>query len=197
MATRFSRGEIRNILGDAHTEDIENKLIALHLGVVDTLKDDLAKYKAEADKLDGVQKKLDAYESGKDWVSKSDYDKLNQSYENYKAEVAGKETHAKKEAAFRKLLTAENIPEKFHARIVKMTDFDTLELDGDAIKDEGKQREGIKSEWGEYVATTGSKGDKPETPPGGSNTMTKKEILAIKDTTERQKAIAENLTLFR
>lgn len=179
------------------TDEQVSAIIDAHTETTEALKKQRDDLKEDVAKLKDVQKKLDAYESGKDWVSKSDYDKLNQSYENYKAEVAGKETHAKKEAAFRKLLTAENIPEKFHARIVKMTDFDTLELDGDAIKDEGKQREGIKSEWGEYVATTGSKGDKPETPPGGSNTMTKKEILAIKDTTERQKAIAENLTLFR
>lgn len=179
------------------TDEQVSAIIDAHTETTEALKKQRDDLKEDVAKLKDVQKKLDAYESGKDWVSKSDYDKLNQSYENYKAEVAGKETHAKKEAAFRKLLTAENIPEKFHTRIVKMTDFDTMELDGDAIKDENKQREGIKSEWGEYVATTGSKGDKPETPPNGSNTMTKKEILAIKDTAERQKAIAENLTLFR
>ncbi len=48
---KFTRAEIRNILGEACTEEIENRLVALHLGVVDPLKDDLTKYKADAEKL--------------------------------------------------------------------------------------------------------------------------------------------------
>ena len=43
---KFTRAEIRNILGEACTEEIEKRLVALHLGVVDPLKDDLTKYKA-------------------------------------------------------------------------------------------------------------------------------------------------------
>lgn len=195
MASRFTRGEIRKILGDAHTEEIENQLIALHLGVVDPMKDDLARYKADAEKLPDVQKELDGYKNGTDW--KAECDKARQELADYKAEVAGKETLAAKQAAFRKVLGDENIPAKFHDRIVKMTDFDTMDMDGDAIKDEAKVRENVRTEWGEYVATVDSKGTKPETPPSGNSQMTKAEILAIKDTGERQKAIAENLNLFR
>ena len=73
----------------------------------------------------------------------------------------------------------------------------TVEMDGDAIKDEAKQREGIKTEWGEYVATTNNQGNPPANPPRGSSTMTKQEILAIKDTAARQNAIAANLNLFK
>lgn len=194
MATRFTRGEIRKILGEAHTEAIENQLIALHLGVVDPLKDELQKAQESAEKLPDVQKELDSYKNGKNW--KAEFDKEHQAFEDFKADAARKATLASKQAAFRKLLKAENIPDKFHDRIIKMTDFDGMEMDGEAIRDEAKQREGIRTEWGEYVATTNSQGAKPETPPSGDNTMTKQEILAIKDTSERQKAIAANLNLF-
>ena len=51
MAKGFTRAEIRNILGDAHTDEIENALVALHIGVVDPLKDERDRYKAEAEKL--------------------------------------------------------------------------------------------------------------------------------------------------
>lgn len=163
MATRFTRGEIRKILGDAHTEELENQLIALHLGAVDPLKDELAAAKADAEKLPAVQKELDDIKAGKDW--KAEYDTLKKSFDDYKAEVAGKESLAAKQAAYRKLLTAENIPEKFHDRIIRMTDFDAVEMDGDAIKDADKQRAGIKAEWGEYVATTETKGAEVDTPP--------------------------------
>ena len=164
MASRFTRGELRKILGDAHTEELENQLIALHLGVVDPLKDDLAAAKAEADKLPALQKELDALKTGKDW--KSEYDTMKKSFDDYKAEVAGKEALAAKQAAYRKLLTAENIPEKFHDRIVKMTDFADMELDGDAIKDADKQRESIRTEWSDFRATDETHGADVETPPG-------------------------------
>ena len=111
--------------------------------------------------------------------------------------MAGKETLAAKQAAFRKLLAAENIPDKFHDRIIRMTDFDAVELENGAIKDESKQREGIKTEWGEYIAAPETHGAKVDTPPAtGKVTRSKAEILAIKDTAERQKAIAENHEAF-
>ena len=195
MATRFTRGEIRNILGDAHTEEIENKLIALHLGVVDPLKDDLAKYKDAAEKLPDVQKELDDIKGGEDWKAK--YKAKEKELTDYKAEIASKETLAAKQAAFRKLLTAENIPDKFHDRIVKMTDFSGMELDGDGLKDAEAQRKAINTDWGEYKAAAETRGAKVDTPPtNGKVTRSKAEINAIKDTVERQQAIAENHELF-
>ena len=62
----FGRSDLREILGEAYTDDIAKKLVTLHRGVVDPLKDDLdnerqasAKWKADADKLPGIQKELD------------------------------------------------------------------------------------------------------------------------------------------
>ena len=177
------------------TEEQVGAIIDAHKETVDALKEQRDNYKADAEKLADVQKELDDIKNGEDWEAK--YKAKEKEFAEYKAAVAGKETLAAKQAAFRKLLTAENIPDKFHDRIVKMTDFDTVEMDGDAIKDEAKQREGIKSEWGEYVATTNNQGDRPENPPRGNTAMTKQEILAIKDTAERQNAIAANLNLFK
>lgn len=176
------------------TEEQIDSVIDAHTETVDGLKEQINTYKADADTLKDVQKELDDLKNGKDW--KAEYDKLDKSFKDYKAEVAGKETLEAKQAAYRKLLTAENIPMKFHDRIIKMTDFDAVEMDGDAIKDEAQQRGNIKSEWGEYVSTTETKGDRPDNPPAGTNKMTKAEIMAIKDTAVRQKAIAENLSLF-
>lgn len=181
--------------GMSLTEEQVGAIIDAHKETVDALKEQRDTYKADAEKLGRVQQELDEMKSGKDW--KAEYDKLDKSFKDYKAEVAGKETLTAKQAAFRKLLTAENIPGKFHDRIVKMTDFDGMELDGDTFKDEQQQRETIKKDWGEFVATSNTKGDSPETPPAGNSNMTRKEILEIKDTAARQKAIAENLNLFR
>ena len=49
---KFTRSDIREIIGDACTEEMESKLIAKHLAVVDPLKDDLQKAKASADRLE-------------------------------------------------------------------------------------------------------------------------------------------------
>ena len=203
MASRFTRAEIRKILGDAHTEEIENQLIALHLGVVDPMKDDLQKAREKAEKFEDVQKELDGLKSGKDW--KAEFDKEHQAFEDFRAEVAGKEALAAKQAAFRKLLSGENIPEKFHDRIIRLTDFDGMEMDGEGFKDEAAQRESISKEWGEYKATTLTQGDKPETPPSsGKASLTKADIYRrdehgryLMSTEERQKALAENPELMQ
>lgn len=177
------------------TDEQVTAIIDAHTDTVEALKAQRDAYKADAEKLPAVQQELDAIKSGKDW--KSEYDTLNKSFADYKAAVAGKETLAAKQAAFRKLLTAENIPGKFHDRIVKMTDFDAMDLDGDALKDEAKQREGIKTEWGDYIAAPETHGAQVDNPPAtGKVTRSKAEILAIKDTAERQRAIAENHEAF-
>ena len=186
----------RNMLkGMGLTDEQVSAIIDAHTDTTDALKAQRDQYKADAEKLPAVQKELDDIKNGKDW--KSEYDTLNKSFADYKAAVAGKETLAAKQAAFRKLLAAENIPDKFHDRIIRMTDFDAVELENGAIKDESKQREGIKTEWGEYIAAPETHGAKVDTPPAtGKVTRSKAEILAIKDTAERQKAIAENHEAF-
>ena len=181
--------------GMSLTDEQVSAIIDAHAESIDALKQQRDDYKADADKLKDLQKELDALKSGKDW--KAEHDKLKKSLDDYKAEIAGKETLAAKQAAFRKLLAAEKIPDKFHDRIIRMTDFDAMEMDGDAIKDVVKQRKAITDEWGEYKATAETRGANVDTPPAtGKVTRSKDEILAIKDTAQRQQAIAENHELF-
>ena len=86
---KFTRSDIRKILGDAHTDEIENQIMALHLGVVDSLKDDISKYKTDAEKLPDVQAELDKLkDSTKDG---GDAAKIQKAFDDYKAEVAAKE----------------------------------------------------------------------------------------------------------
>ena len=119
--------------------------------------------------------------------------------------MAGKETLAAKQAAFRKLLTAENIPDKFHDRILRMTDFSAVEMDGDAINDEAKQRERIRTDWGDFVATAETHGANVDTPPDKTKTTITRADIYKKDdhgryvmsTAERQKALAEHPDLMK
>ena len=66
------------------------------------------------------------------------------------------------------------------------------------VEDADKLTEGIKADWADFVVNTVKKGVNNAKPPksDGGGTMTKEEIMAIKDTAQRQAAIAENHELF-
>lgn len=185
--------------GMSLTDEQISAIIDAHIESTDALKKQRDDYKADAEKLTTVQKELDTLKGGKDW--KAEFDKEHQAFEAYKADVAGKEMLAAKQAAYRKLLTAENIPEKFHDRIIKMTDFSGIEMDGETIKDEAGQRDNITKEWGEYKGTVETHGATVETPPSTGNTpLTRADIFKkdekghyLMSTAERQRAIAETL----
>ena len=71
-----------------------------------------------------------------------------------------------------------------------------LDKDGN-LTDVDKLRESIKSDWSDYITDTIVKGAEVENPPKVAKaTMTKEDILKIKDTSARQKAIAANIELF-
>lgn len=172
----FTRAEVRTILGDAHTEEIENRLMALHLGVVDPLKDALQQAQKDAE---------DAKNSG-------DAAKIQKEFDEYKAEVASKEARAKKAEALREIAKDAGLSEAGIAKAVKYADFDKIELDDKgAVKDRAGVLKGLKEEWPEYIQTTKTEGVNTANPPvnnGGKAVKTRAEILAIADATERQKA---------
>ena len=184
------------------TDEQIDSVIDAHTDTVDGLKAQIEQYKADAEKLEGVQKELDGLKAN-DWKAK--HDELKKQFDAYKADIAGKELLATKQNAFKALLTAEKIPEKYHDRIIKMTDFGGVEMDGDKIKDEAEARKSIKADWGEFIGTTEIHGANVETPPAtGNKTMTRDDIYRrdehghyVLSTAERQKALAEHPDLMK
>ena len=79
-----------------------------------------------------------------------------------------------------------------------MTNFDNLELDKNGkLKNENDINKSIQEEWDTFITTTKVSGIDVKTPPTtSSSSLTKEEILNIKDTSKRQKAIEENHELF-
>lgn len=195
---RFTRKEVRAIIGDACTDEMENQIMALHLGVVDPMKDDLEKYKASAEQLESVQKELDGLKNGKDW--KSEAETIKKQFEDYKNEIAAKETRAAKESAVKAYFEAKGITGTNLAIAMRgaKDEIGAVELDGDKIKNTDALDSLIGGEYKGLITTTTVKGAPTATPPANTGGgKTKAEILAIKDTGERQKAIAENINLFR
>ena len=198
---KFTRAEIRNILGDACTEEIENRLVALHLGVVDPLKDDLTKYKADAEKLTGVQKELDDLKAAGDGGYKEKYEKEHSDFEAFKADITAKESKAAKEKAVRayfesKNITGSNLDLAMRGCGEEMA---ALVMDGDKIKDTTSLDALIDGAYKSLVYTEHVQGANPATPPannGGKTGKTKEEIMAIRDPAVRQAEIAKNPEAF-
>lgn len=178
-----------------------DQIIEAHTETVDALKDERDKFREDAEKLPDVQKKLDAAlkaNSG-DESFESKYNKLNEDFEKYKSEVSAKETRSAKEKAYRELLNEISVLGQSIDNIMKVTNLDNIKLDKDGnIVDRETVKKSAQSEWAGFITTNGEKNAAPETPPtnGGKTPMTRDDIMKIKDTSERQAAIAENLDLF-
>ena len=90
--------------------------------------------------------------------------------------------------------------DKYADRVVRLSgeDIDKLELDEKGnVKDAKKHTDSLKADWSDFVGTTTTTGANVDTPPTNTGSkMTKDQIFAIKDSTERQAAIAANIDLF-
>ena len=196
---KFTRAEIWNILGEACTEEIENRLVALHLGVVDPLKDDLTKYKADAEKLPGVQKELDDLKAAGDGGYKEKYEKEHSAFEAFKTDITAKESKAAKEKAVRayfksKNITGANLDLAMRGCGEEMA---ALELDGEKIKDTKSLDALVDGTYKGLVSKQTVRFDTGARFNGGGKPMTKDEIMQINDRAERRAAIAANMDLFR
>lgn len=178
------------------TDEQISAVMEEHVAVVDGLKSDRDSYKQEAEKAADLQKKLDDLAKGENWQEK--FEQEHKAFEDFKAKTASDAEAAKVRSAYRKLLAGEGIGEKRLDTILKVTDLSKMKLDKDGnLVDEATLKKAINDEWGEFKTTVTEVGAKVEKPlQTGKATKTKDEIFAIKDTAERQKAIAENHELF-
>lgn len=181
-----------------------DEIINAHTETVDALKEERDKYKADADALPAIQKELDdlkqAAEKNKDNPYKAQYEELKSEFDAYKADIEKKQTLQNKTDAYKALLQEAKISDKRLASILKVSqdDIDKIEFDAEGkVKDSDKIVKAITEEWADFVVTEGTKGADKNNPPASSGgAMTKEDILKISDTSERQRAMAENHELF-
>ena len=189
-------------------ESKHDLIIDRHSSVVNAVKEERDALKTDADKVKtleaelvttkGKLKTLEDAQNGENPFEKQ-YNDLKAEYDKYKADVAAKETRASKEKAYRTLLKEIGVAEKRIDRIMSVSNFDKIELEKDGtIKDKDNLADQAKKEWEDFIPSTNTQGAQTQTPPAnaGGKAMTKDEIMKIEDTTERQKAIAENHELF-
>lgn len=180
------------------TEEQIETIIDAHTDTTEALKEERDKYKADAEKLPAVQQELDALKAKGDDGFEKKYTDLQKEFDDYKKEQQAKADKAAVESAYKAMLKEAGISEKRISAVMRVADLSGVKLDKDGkLKDHDKLMDGVKSEWSDFIQTAGTEGAKTTTPPGNNGgSMTKDDILKIKDAGERQQKIAENHVLF-
>lgn len=149
------------------TDEQVDTIIEAHTDTVDGLKADIGKYKADAEKLPGVQKELNDLKAAGDDGYKEKYDKEHKAFEDYKADVTRKEAKAAKEKAVRAYFESKNITGSNLDIAMRGCgeEMDALEMDGSNIKDTKSLDALIEGAYKGLVSTTIVKGSNPAKPP--------------------------------
>jgi Skp family chaperone for outer membrane proteins len=166
----LTKAQVTEILSAAgvdseHMGTAVNKIMDGHVSSINALREEVAQYKADADKLPDLQKELEVYKAkdGEGWEQKAK--DFEQKYNELLADNQHKETHAAKEAAYRELLKAAGISEKRIDAVLRVSDVDGVELVDGKIKGADKLTESVKNEWGDFIVTTTTKGADTPNPP--------------------------------
>ena len=189
----FTRSTIRNLAKESGVEipkELEDALVSEHLTARNAYAEEQVKAELEKQPTEKAGNVKDSEE----------YKNLKQSFDDYKAEVAAKETKAAKEAAYRAILKDANLSDKGIEKAIKYAEWDKIELEADGkLKGASDHIKAVKEEWAEYVTTTTTTGAKTSNPPANNGTgtgKTKEEIMAIKDGAVRRAEMAKNPHLF-
>lgn len=187
----IKRKDIRDIMANDDLDfDVKaKKLLDLVHEEIDNVRDEKDQLQAQ---LEQVKADLTAATSAKE--------KAESDFNNFKNEVTAKSERSTKETAYTQLLKNAGIGDKHIRLILKATDIDSMKLDKDGkFVNAEELTKSIKADYADYVAVESTNGATVDAPPSGRGTpakMTKAEIMAIKDTSARQKAIAENHEIF-
>lgn len=180
-----------------------DEIINAHSETVEALKEERDSYKAKAEQSDKLQKDLDSAKKqiedlNKDDAYKVKYEALKEDFDSYKKGIETEKTNNNKKDAYKALLKEIGISEKHIDKVAKLVELDKIKLDKDGkIEGADDLKKSLKEEWSDFIVTDGKEGAGTATPPGNTGgKKTKDEIMAIKDTAERQKAMLENKELF-
>ena len=75
---------------------------------------------------------------------------------------------AEKQTAFRELLKSVGVDPKRMDSVMRVTDLSKLEIKDGKFNDESKIAESLKTEWSDFIVTSGTKGADVENPPAGN-----------------------------
>lgn len=195
------------LLGMGLTEEQVTAIIESNEETINGLKDEIEKYKTGEEtankKLEKIQKEMDILKKDAEDADgknpyKVKYEALKEDFDSYKKEVESEKTNTKKTEAYKNLLKEIGISDKHINSVARLIELDKIKLDKDGnIEGIDELKKALTEEWSDFIVKDGKEGAGTSTPPGGSGSKkTKEEIMAIKDTAERQQAMLENKELF-
>lgn len=180
-----------------------DEIISAHADTVDGLKNEIAQYKGDAEKYKSVKEELDKANTKLAEFSKEDsykvkYDAIKEEFEGFKAKVETEKANVTKTGAYKALLKEIGISDKRIDAVARLAEMDKIKLDSEGkIEGADDLKKSLAEEWADFIVKDGKEGAGTATPPsgnGGATAKTRKEIMEIKDTTERQAAWAEYLS---
>lgn len=131
---------------------------------------DKERYKAKLTEIDQLKEQQQTAEDNATTASKWEdkYKTLKGQFDDYKADVAKKETLSAKKDKLTKIAKDAGLTEAGVAKALKYTDFGKIELDEKGeVKNAADIIKGLKEEWPEYIGSSETHGaDVPNPPPG-------------------------------
>lgn len=177
------------------------EIIDAHMATVNGLKEELDQYKEKAESYDKEHKKVTELEKEIDGLKESTkdsykvkYEAMKEEFAEYKKNVDAEKAKGVKTDALKALLKEIGISEKRIDSVIKVSDIDGIKLDKDGhIEGVDDLKKSLSEEWADFVVHEGVKGANTANPPAntGGSVKSKDEIMKIKDTRERQNALAE------
>lgn len=187
-------------------------LIDWHMETVNALQAKIDESKGNSDKLAKAEAELEQakkdLKTANDKVTAYEKDDYKGKYESEKAareklesDIANKETNAKKDNALKALLKDKKYSDEAAKLIVRKGGYtDKIELDENGgVKNADSILGDVQNDFPMFTPKISNQVVNPAAPPansGGAKKPTKEEIMNIKNTEERQRAMAQNMELF-
>lgn len=180
-------------------QDKIDQIIESHADTVNGLKEKASELQKQAERVPSLEKQIEelkAAQPTEDWESK--YKELKTEYEDFRQKMDDERATQEKSRLYRAMLREAGVDEKRFDSIMKLTDLSEIKVEDGKIEDAESVKKSIADEWGDFIVQKSTHGAPVDDPPANAGSkMSKDEIMSIKDTRERQKAIADNIELFQ
>lgn len=180
-------------------DEKRDQIMEAHQGVLESIKAERDELKEEAAKVPTLEKAIEEFKASQpteDWEKK--YNELKEEFDGFKTKVEAEQAEMEKARLYRAMLREAGVDERRIEPIMKVTDLSGVGVEDGAISDKETVMKAIAEEWGGFIAKTSTQGASVEEPPSNVGAkMTRDEIMSIKDTAQRQQAIAANIEQFQ
>lgn len=146
-------------------EDKIDEIIDAHTDVVDDLKKERDRYKADAEKLPDVQKELDDLKAAGDDGFKAKYENEHRDFEQYKNQVEAEKATAEKSSLYRQFLLDTGVAEKHVDAVLRVTDMNKITVKDGKLDNKDELTKSVKSEWGSFITSIRTDGAEVDSPP--------------------------------